>query len=320
IGSDLILDNEDLEATFAPGRNFANKLWNIGRFILSQLPEQVPTIEAIDRADLTLADRWILSRCQSTIEAATKANEQFRLDEAAKLCYEFVWGDLADWYLESAKGRMGTAAYAVLAHCFDIGLRLLHPDVPFITEELWQKLPGRKPGELLAAAAWPVPNAKARDAEADLAFGRVQELITAIRSIRAEYRIAPKTRLSAVLNSKAADAYAAEIETITRLAGLENLVIGGKAQGVGSHAVLKDGSDVFVGLGGSIDVSQECKRLTTDRDRLDKQLASLSAKLSNEGFVSRAPADVVAKEREKEQAWRAQVGALNDKLKALGCA
>ncbi|HEY6784390.1 MAG TPA: valine--tRNA ligase [Gemmatimonadales bacterium] len=320
IGSDLILDNEDLEATFAPGRNFANKLWNIGRFILSQLPEQVPTIASIDRADLTLADRWILSRCQATIDAATKANEQFRLDEAAKLCYEFVWGDLADWYLESAKGRMGTAAYAVLAHCFDTGLRLLHPDVPFITEELWQKLPGRKPGELLAAAQWPVPNATAQDAEADLAFGRVQELITAIRSIRAEYRIAPKTRLSAVLNSKAADAYAAEIETITRLAGLETLAIGGKAQGVGSHAVLKDGSDVFVGLGGSIDVSQECKRLTTDRDRLDKQLASLSAKLSNEGFVSRAPADVVAKEREKEQAWRAQVGALNDKLKALGCA
>ncbi len=320
IGSDLILDNEDLEATFAPGRNFANKLWNIGRFILSQLPEQVPAIEAIGRADLTLADRWILSRCQSTIEAATKANEQLRLDEAAKLCYEFVWGDLADWYLESAKGRMGAAAYAVLAHCFDIGLRLLHPDVPFITEELWQKLPGRRPGELLAAAAWPVPNASARDAAADLAFGRVQELITAIRSIRAEYRITPKTRLSAVLNSKHADAYAAEIETITRLAGLESLAISGKKQGVGSHAVLKDGSDVFVGLGGSIDVSQECKRLTTDRDRLDKQLAGLSAKLSNESFVSRAPADVVAKEREKEQAWRAQVGALNDKLKALGCA
>ena len=320
IGSDLILDHEDLEATFAPGRNFANKLWNIGRFILSQLPEQVPAIESIGRKTLTLADRWILSRCQATIDAATKANEQFRLDEAAKLCYEFVWGDLADWYLESAKGRMGPAAYAVLAHCFDVGLRLLHPDVPFITEELWQKLPGRKPGALLAGAAWPVASAKARDAEADLAFGRVQELITAIRSIRAEYRIAPKTKLSAVLNSKHADAYAAETETITRLAGLENLSIGGSAAGVGAHAVLKDGSDVFVALTGSIDVPQECKRLTTDRDRLDKQLAGLSAKLSNESFVSRAPADVVAKEREKEQAWRAQVRALNDKLKALGCA
>jgi len=320
VGSDLMLDNEDLEATFAPGRNFANKLWNIGRFILSQLPEQVPAIDSIDRKALTLADRWILSRGQATIDAATKANEQFRLDEAAKLCYEFVWGDLADWYLESAKGRMGPAAYAVLAHCFDVGLRLLHPDVPFITEELWQKLPGRKPAELLAAAAWPVSSAKARDPEADLAFGRVQELITAIRSIRAEYRIPPKTRLIAALTSKHADAYAAETETIIRLAGLETLTLGPAPKGVGAHAVLKDGSDVFVALGGSIDVSQECKRLTTDRDRLDKQLTGLSAKLSNESFVSRAPADVVAKEREKEQAWRAQVGALNDKLKALGCA
>ncbi|HEX4633416.1 MAG TPA: class I tRNA ligase family protein, partial [Gemmatimonadales bacterium] len=320
LGSDLILDNEDLEATFAPGRNFANKLWNIGRFILSQLPEQVPGIDAVDRSTLTLADRWILSRCQDTIDAATKANEQFRLDEGAKLCYEFVWGDLADWYLESAKGRMGPSAYAVLAHCFDVGLRLLHPDVPFITEELWQKLPGRKPGELLAAAAWPVPSAAARDPEADVAFGRVQELITAIRSIRAEYRIPPKTRLAAALTSRHADAYAAESETITRLAGLETLTLGSASKGVGTHAVLKDGGDVFVALGGSIDVNQECKRLTTDRDRLDKQLTGLSAKLSNESFVSRAPTDVVAKEREKEQAWRAQVGALNDKLKALGCA
>jgi len=148
----------------------------------------------------------------------------------------------------------------------------------------------------------------------------VQELITAIRSIRAEYRIPPKTRLIAALTSKHADAYAAETETIIRLAGLETLTLGPAPKGVGAHAVLKDGSDVFVALGGSIDVSQECKRLTTDRDRLDKQLTGLSAKLSNESFVSRAPADVVAKEREKEQAWRAQVGALNDKLKALGCA
>jgi valyl-tRNA synthetase len=322
IGSDLILDPDDLEGTFAPGRNFANKLWNIGRFILSQLPERVPAIAFVDRATLTLADRWILSRCQATIESATRANEQFRLDEAAKLCYEFVWGALADWYVEAVKPRLGpeSPAYAVLTYCFDTALRLLHPVVPFITEELWQKLPGRKPGDLLAAAAWPTAMASARDAEADIAFGRVQELITAIRGIRAEYRIPPKTRLAAALTSKNARAYGAESETVTRLAGLETLTLGPAPKSVGTHAVLKDGSDVFVALDGTIDVTQECKRLSTDRDRLDKQLAGLSAKLSNESFVSRAPADVVTKEREKEQAWRAQVGALNEKLKALGCA
>jgi valyl-tRNA synthetase len=323
IGSDLMLDNEDLEATFAPGRNFANKLWNIGRFILSQLPEQVPAMETVDRSTLTLADRWILSRCQATIEAVTRANEQFRLDEGAKLCYEFAWGDLADWYLEAVKPRLASAPVtpsAILTVCFDTALRLLHPVVPFITEELWQKLPGRSQGELLAGAAWPKPNDRARDTDADVAFGRVQELISAIRSIRAEYRIPPKTRLAAALTSKSANGYETERETITRLAGLEALTVGPAPKGVGAHAVLKDGSDVSVALGGSIDIAQECKRLTTDRDRLDKQLAALSSKLANGSFVARAPAEVVATEREKEQAWRAQVGALNAKLKGLGCA
>ena len=158
-----------------------------------------------------------------------------------------------------------------------------------------------------------------RDAAADQAFGRVQELITAIRSIRAEYRIPPKTKLLAALTGRDPAAYGAETDTIARLAGLDTLTLGPAPKGVGAHAVLTDGSDLFVALGGSIDVAQECKRLTTDRDRLDKQLAGLAAKLANESFVSRAPADVVAKEREKEQAWRTQVGALNAKLKALGC-
>ncbi|PYO36393.1 MAG: valine--tRNA ligase, partial [Gemmatimonadetes bacterium] len=101
LGADVILDPADLETTFAPGRNLANKLWNIGRFILSQLPERVPAIEQLDVAALPLADRWILSRLQRTTVDATAQLEQFRLDEAAKVCYEFVWKELADWYVEA---------------------------------------------------------------------------------------------------------------------------------------------------------------------------------------------------------------------------
>jgi valyl-tRNA synthetase len=160
LAADVILDPNDLEATFAPGRNFANKLWNIGRFILSQLPAEVTPREQIDRAALTLADRWILSRADATIREATADLEQFRLDEAAKACFAFVWGDLADWYVEAVKPRLtaddasARTAQAVLAHCFDTVLRLLHPVVPFITEELWQKLPGRTEDELLIVARW----------------------------------------------------------------------------------------------------------------------------------------------------------------------
>ena len=319
LGADLILDPDDLEATFAPGRNFANKLWNIGRFILSQLPEQVAPIESLDPASLTLADRWVLSRAQATIENATRAFEEFRLDEAAKICYEFAWGELADWYVEAVKPRLAANAQAILTYCFDTVLRLLHPVVPFITEELWQKLPGRKANELLAAAPWPVPRPARRDLAVEDRFGRVRDAITAIRSIRAEYRVSPKTLLQAAITSRDVGAFAGEQETIQRLAGLSTLVLDGTLRGAGAHAVMADGSEIAVVLEGAVDLQQECRRLSTERDRLEKQLAGLSAKLANESFVSRAPAEVIAKEREKEQAWGVQRTALNNKLKALGC-
>src|SRR5256714_1286544 len=147
LGADLIVDPNDLETTFAPGRNFANKLWNIGQFVLGQLPKHVAGIEAVDRRLLTLADRLILSRAQAMIRDATTSLEQFRLDEAAKRCYEFAWNELANWYVEAVKPRMtGNSAatpQAVLAHCLDAALRLLHPVVPFITEPLRQMLAGR---------------------------------------------------------------------------------------------------------------------------------------------------------------------------------
>jgi valyl-tRNA synthetase len=346
LGQDLILDPDNLETTFAPGRNFANKLWNIGRFILSQLPETVPSLEEIDRAQLTVADRWILTRANEAITQATAALEQFRLDEAAKRCFEFVWHDLADWYVEAVKPRLvaaegaapplaaaqrapaargdaaPTAAQAVLVYCFDVALRLLHPVVPFITEELWQKLPGRQPGELLAVAPWPAPEAGLADRAAEAQFERVKTAIEHIRSIRAEYRISPKSRLKAAIVPRGRDVHAAfegERDTILRLAQLESLTIDGSPGGVGASAVFGDGSEVFVALGGEIDVQQECRRLRTEQERLDKQLEALAQRLANEAFVSKAPPDVVAAERAKEQTWREQRTTLAAKLKALGC-
>jgi len=327
LGADVIVDPSDLETTFASGRNFANKLWNIGRFILSQLPERVPAIDQIDRSQLTLADRWILARTQAAIEQATQAIEEFRLDNAAEVAFQLAWRDLADWYLEAVKPRLSAgnaaAVHAVLAYTFDVVLRLLHPVVPFITEELWQKLPGRAAADLLIVAEWPRARAELRDQPAFNEFQRVQEAITAIRNIRAEYRIAPKERLAATITPKtkgAQQALAGERDTIVRLAHLAGLELGpAPRDGGGGHAVLPDASEVFVAVGGAIDVQQECGRLSTELTRLDQQLAALAARLSNQNFVSRAPADVVAKEREKEQTWRTQRGVLADKLKALGC-
>src|SRR3989442_1352662 len=331
LGADVIVDPDDLEGTFAPGRNFANKLWNIGQFVLAQLPRSVPAIDAVDRRSLTLADRWILSRAQATIREATAALEQFRLDEAAKRCFEFVWNELADWYVEAVKPRItgaqgGTGGaqtpQAVLAYCLDLSLRLLHPVVPFITEELWQKLPGRKANELLATAQWPAPRPELEDPRADQEFARVKTVIEQIRSIRAEYRVSPKTKLRATIVARGDDRAAAldgERCTIVRLAQLERRTPDRTTQGVGAHAVFGDGSEVVVALEGTIDVQQECRRLGDELGRLDQQLKGLAGRLTNESFVSRAPRDVVAKEREKEKAWRDQRDVLAGKLKSLGC-
>ncbi len=342
LGADVILDPNDLETTFAPGRNFANKLWNIGRFILAQLPERVQPIAALDAQALPLADRWILSRAQGAIREATASLEQFRLDEAAKRCFDFVWKELADWYVEAVKPRLAAAAspsaaaqqapaaagdaaaaQAVLAYCFDTALRLLHPVVPFITEELWQRLPGRQADELLVVAAWPAAREALTDAAAERQFALVQDAITAIRNIRAEYRVSPKVRLDAAVTTRtdeARRAFAGERDTILRLGQLDELGFDGRAvHGAGAHAVLADGSEVVVALADAIDVRQECRRLSSELARLDQQLAGLGAKLTNQNFVARAPTEVVAKEREKERAWRDQRQALAGKLKSLGC-
>ncbi len=326
LGADVILDPSDLETTFAPGRNFANKLWNIGRFILAQLPERVQPLESFERAKLPLADRWILMRANSAVHAATEYMEQFRLDEAAKRCYEFVWGELADWYVEAVKPRLASgdaaAAQAVLAYCFDTALRLLHPVVPFITEELWQKIPGRKQDELLAVAPWPSFRPELVDSELDAQFLRVKQVVEEIRSIRAEYKVPPKTRLRASITARGRDnreVFEAESETIRRLAQLDELSFDGGSKRIGAYAIFGDGSEVFVALEGAIDLQQECRRLSGDLARLEHQLSGLAAKLTNQNFVARAPADVVAKEREKERAWRDQRQALADKLKSLGC-
>jgi valyl-tRNA synthetase len=327
LGADVILDPNDLETTFATGRNFANKLWNIARFLLPHLPAEALRLETIDPGTLTLADRWILSRTEGAVALATKALEQFRLDEAAKRCFEFAWGELADWYVETVKPRLAArdasarAASAVLLHSWDTVLRLLHPIVPFITEELWQKLPGRRPGELLITAPWPAPETRRIDARVEAEFGAVQQAITAIRNIRAEYRVSPKTRLAAAIRASgpaARGVFESERETIVRLAQLESVTSDGAAL-QGAHAVLNDGSEVVVALTGAIDLGQECRRLSDELTRLDRQLQGLAAKLTNEQFTSRAPADVVARERQKEQAWRTQRDALAGKLAALGC-
>jgi valyl-tRNA synthetase len=278
--------------------------------------------------ELTLADRWIIARCNATVVEATEAYQRFRLNDAAAAVYHFIWSDLADWYIEQVKPRLygdlpgGDVARAVVAQTFDVALRLLHPVMPFITEALWRRFPGRADSASISVAPWPAPDPRARDPEALKEFGLVQELVSAIRAIRAEYGVQPGQLVRAVVSGASQAAAAAlkhERPTITRLAKLSELSLGESRERVGGHAVLSDGTAVFVPLGDAIDVGRECGRLGTEVDRLRKLVESQEKKLGNEQFVSRAPTDVVERERQKLTTWKDQREVLAKKRELLGC-
>ncbi|MDQ3207378.1 MAG: valine--tRNA ligase [Gemmatimonadota bacterium] len=333
VGTDVILDPRDLESTFAPARNFANKLWNAGRFILSNLegptrPLAGPRTAVVRGEELTLADRWIIARCDAAVVEATEAYERFRLNEAAAAVYRFIWSDLADWYIEQVKPRLygdqqgGDVARAVVAQTFDVALRLLHPVMPFITEALWRRFPGRPDTASISVAPWPRHDRRAQDPAALRDFGLVQEVIGAIRGIRAEYGVQPGQVVRAVVSASEGHTSAVlerERATITRLAKLSAVAFSPNHERVGGHAVLSDRTSVFVPLGEAIDIGKECGRLGIETERLLRLVESQEKKLGNEQFVSRAPSDVVDRERQKLTSWKEQRDVLVKKRELLGC-
>jgi valyl-tRNA synthetase len=343
LGADTILDPKDLERSFGPGRNFVTKLWNIGRFLLTNVgTEPVTPIHAITPTALTSADRWILARLAAAISNSNTAlgparpsseawevhetHAGLRLNEYTEAARTFAWSELADWYLETVKPRLATpgadreVARAVLVHCFDAALRLLHPIVPFVTEELWQKLPvaGRGQDALLATSTWPTLDASLAEGEA---FERVRGAITAIRKVRADYGIAPGKSVHAVIKPSSASAsavFGAERVTLERLARCTLDIVDVAPSGAAAHEVLPDGSEVILPLGGMIDMEKEATRLRSEIESLDKQLTALRGRLANESFVSRAKPEVVEAERTKEREWTERRTLLAEKLKTFG--
>jgi valyl-tRNA synthetase len=345
MGADLMLDPVHLEKSFAPGRNFATKLWNIGRFLLVNVGSApVRSVDELSDNELTLADRWILGRLNAAVLEADAAlgparpqhgkwrpEERFaglRLSEYAEVARRFVWDDVADWYLETTKGRISAGgddsdvARAVLTHVFDYALRLLHPTMPFITETLWQRLPfpvASDRCEFLAVAPWPIPHpAGAEERDAIARFDLVREAVSAVRRIRSDYAVTPGKSIDATIQSRASaplyEQHASLIGQLTRA----SIKVGDAPEGAGAaHAVLSDGSEVIVPLGGLVDLSKECGKLRGELDQLETQLQSLSKRLQNEGFTSRAPATVVESERKKEQEWIKRREQLTEKVKAL---
>jgi valyl-tRNA synthetase len=355
LGTDVLLDPDDLERSFAPGRNFCTKLWNIGRFLLQHVGgAPVAALADVPEARLTRADRWILGRldhavadCDAALGASRPAAGVWpeaqraaglRLNEYAEAARRFVWNELADWYVETTKRRLAgpaatpedrEVARAVLAHAFDRALRLLHPVVPFITEALWQRLPARAgepraDGALHAAAEWPRPRARANLVDAGAAeFELVRAVVDALRQLRSDYNVPPGRVVDATVVAAAGvppHVYAQEAALVGGLTRANVAVAEAAPAGAAAHAVLAGGAEVVLPLAGLVDLGKERDRLAKELDQLDRQLAALRGRLANAGFTSRAPAAVVEAERDKERGWAERRAQLAAKLAALGAA
>ncbi|RMG86459.1 MAG: valine--tRNA ligase [Candidatus Dadabacteria bacterium] len=311
-GRDIRLSVDRIEGY----QRFANKVWNAVRFTLMNLEDFDPSAPAVPFAERLPQDRWILTRLREAV-AEVRANlDAYEFDKAAGSVYQFLWHELCDWYIEMAKGplygrgdaraRLGTQQ--TLVEAFDTVLRLLHPFMPFVTEELWQKLPwpayrGERP-ESVMTAAFPRPEALPEDAEARDRIERVKEVVSAIRNIRGEMNVPPSRKVEAWVRGagEALDVVRAEAATVRALAGLERLEVleAGAARPAQSAAAVAAGLEIYVPLAGVVDLAAEEKRLEKEISRLDQDLGRVRKKLANPNFTGKAPAEVVEKERAKE--------------------
>ena len=317
-GQDLYLS----EAKFLLGRNFANKLWNAERLILEKskrLPlEPIP----FNPRSMTLADRWILSRFERLIQEVTAELEGYHFNSAARLLYRFFWHEFCDWYLEIAK-LQDQQDGAISLRILERFLRLLHPMMPFITEELWQLIRHEKNGSVekatIMTASWPEPEEAWLNPAAEEAFARLQGVVTQVRNIRATFRVPVKQAVSLLVQAKEEAALLTQHEPIIkRLAGVGELKIEAKiSRPVGSVAAHVGSWDLIVPLSGLVD-------LETERQRLQKQVTELRARAENKQsrlndptFRSRAPAEVIAEEEELLRELEAELSKWTESLKQL---
>ncbi|MFW9604257.1 MAG: valine--tRNA ligase [Trichlorobacter sp.] len=291
-------------------RNFCNKVWNAARFTLMNLEGYQPSADGLSTITMTDADRWILHRLNQTIAETTRSLEEYRFNEAAMTLYQFTWTTLCDWYLELSKGELYSedperiaTARTVLVTVFETLLRLLHPFMPFITEEVWQALPKVDAPESIMLAAFPTVQTGWDFPEEAARMEQVMGVISAIRTMRGEMEVPPSRQITALLSAESQEGAAvleAAREQIQNLARLGALEIGVNIEKPADAAVQPAGQvQVFLPLKGLVDVAEELKRLTKEIAKLDKEVELFSKKLSNPSFVDRAPADIVEKEKAK---------------------
>ena len=302
------------DSAVAASRNFCNKLWNATRFALLNGASTTAPVPPADQ--LGAAERWILSRLTAAVAEVDALYEDFQFAKATEALYHFVWDEVCDWYLELAKvpllrgGTEAEATRAVLGHVLDAVLRLLHPIIPFVTEQLWTTLTG---GESVVIASWPQAEPTWLDPAAEREINRVQTLVTEVRRFRSEQGLRPGQHLPAVLSGLATSPLAAHEETIRTLARLREPTDGFSP----TASVTVDDVRVELDLSGTIDVSAERRRLEKDLAAAERDLAASAAKLANAQFLAKAPEPVVAKIRGRLAAAEADLARLRGQLDAL---
>ncbi len=321
-GNDMRFYYERVEGN----RNFANKIWNAAKFTIMNLDDFdehfVPQKE-----QYTLADRWILEKLFETETYVSQNLDKFELGEAADAIYEFAWNSFCDWYIETAKARLygehnddRRVTQYVLIYVLTRMLALLHPFMPFVTEHIWQHLPHE--GEILARAKWPTPDETLRFPKEKECMECLMEAIKAIRNMRAEAHVAPNVACTVEIATDRADlaeAIDAHRAYFEKLAHAETLKLLPKdaAKHENALATVVTGMEVYLELAGLIDAEKERARIEKDRAGLEKEIQKIKGKLQNEGFLAKAPAAVVEKEKAKLAEYEEKVGALKERLEFL---
>jgi valyl-tRNA synthetase len=320
-GNDIKLSDSKLESS----RNFCNKLWNASRFILGNIDENSNL--DLSKVKLTTEDRWILSRLNRLIEHVDYLMKDFQFGEALREIHDFVWGEFCDWYIEISKLRLKdkeNSPLPVLVHVLDTSLRLLHPAMPFITEEIWQNvrpLLGGDVAESIMIASYPKSDADRIDDDVEKRMAIVTDIVRAIRNTRSELHVEPAKWIEATIAATAdmKQTIAAQAQAIQILARARPLTIADTncARPDKAKTIVLNGIEVILPMSGLVDMDAERTRLQKEIDGCTNEISRLGARLADEKFTSKAPAQVVERERGKLTALREKLSTLNERLAAL---
>ncbi len=312
LGQDILFSTKKCEI----GRNFANKIWNAGRFLLMNI-QDIELKDEMKFGYLDLADRWILSEFNKTIIELNRALETYRINDATRVIYDFLWHEFCDWYIEIIKDRIYSlksidekvALLSRATYIFEESLKLLHPFMPFITEEIWQRLRPRKEGDSIMIQPYPVAEEKWIDENVSNNMKFIQDIIVAVRAIRAGMNV-PHTKqcdvLISISDTNKQTLVNEHAQYIKRLAKVRDVTVSSNIERPKfSASAVVSGDEIFVPLEGLIDINVEKKRLEKEIQRFEEMLAETERKLGDENFISRASKEIVEKERQKCENFKA---------------